>query len=355
MHIYIRQINKVYPNKFHAVKNTSFEIESGEFLVLLGPSGCGKSTILRMIAGLEDITSGSLYFGDRLMNDVPPKDRNIGMVFQNYALYPHLSVRENIAFPLKMKKVKKNDIANRVKEITDMIGLSSNLESKPKELSGGQRQRVALGRAIAGSPEVYLFDEPLSNLDAKLRTKMRNDIISLHRRLGSTSVYVTHDQIEAMTMADRIVILKDGEIQQAGSPTEVYETPANLFVAGFIGSPQMNFFDGEIINDDSCIFKEKNDAFRLMLGQNYKPQTARLGIRPNDIDLIDESTQIGTFKAKIANVEYLGHESYIYLKLNNSYHTCQTRNFAKSEINQVRHFQIDTSKVHLFAASGERL
>lgn len=244
--IKMNNITKKYDGKVTAVENFNLDIDDKEFIVFVGPSGCGKSTTLRMIAGLEDITEGELYIGDRLVNDVAPKDRDIAMVFQNYALYPHMNVYDNMAFGLKLRKFKKDEIERRVKEAARILGLEQFLDRKPKALSGGQRQRVALGRAIVRDPQVFLMDEPLSNLDAKLRVQMRAEISKLHQRLQTTTIYVTHDQTEAMTMATRIVVMKDGVIQQVGTPKEVYDTPENVFVGGFIGSPAMNFLHGNL-------------------------------------------------------------------------------------------------------------
>ncbi|NJA71289.1 sn-glycerol-3-phosphate ABC transporter ATP-binding protein UgpC, partial [Clostridioides difficile] len=241
--VILKNISKLYSNGFNAVKNINIDIKDKEFIVLVGPSGCGKSTTLRMIAGLEEISEGELYIGDKLVNDIEPKDRDIAMVFQNYALYPHLSVYENMAFALKLRKLPKDEIDKKVKEAAKILDLLPLLNKKPKTLSGGQRQRVALGRAIVRNPKVFLMDEPLSNLDAKLRTAMRTEITKLHQQLGTTFIYVTHDQVEAMTMADRIVVMKDGVVQQIATPQDVYDYPANIFVAGFIGAPQMNFID----------------------------------------------------------------------------------------------------------------
>ncbi|MBP5702679.1 MAG: sn-glycerol-3-phosphate ABC transporter ATP-binding protein UgpC, partial [Lachnospiraceae bacterium] len=241
----LKHVTKVYPNGFEAVKDFNLEINDQEFIIFVGPSGCGKSTTLRMIAGLEDISGGELYIGDKLMNDVEPKDRDIAMVFQNYALYPHMSVYDNMAFGLKLRKVPKDQIDKMVKEAARILDLTSLLDRKPKALSGGQRQRVAMGRAIVRNPKVFLMDEPLSNLDAKLRVQMRIEIAKLHQRLGTTIIYVTHDQTEAMTLGDRIVVMKDGIVQQVDSPQNLYADPINRFVAGFIGSPEMNFLDAK--------------------------------------------------------------------------------------------------------------
>ncbi len=243
----LQNVNKIYPGNVQAVFNVNLSIEKKEFIVLVGPSGCGKTTILRMIAGLEEISTGKIYIGDKLVNDVPPKDRDIAMVFQNYALYPHMTVFENMAFALRLRKYPKDEIMTRVNEAAEILGIKHLLQRKPKELSGGQRQRVAVGRAIVRKPLVFLFDEPLSNLDAKLRVQMRTEIKKLHQRLQATIVYVTHDQVEAMTMGDRIVVVKDGNIQQVADPIALYDKPRNKFVASFIGSPPMNFLEGQVI------------------------------------------------------------------------------------------------------------
>ena len=283
-----------------AVQQFSLEIADQEFIVLVGPSGCGKSTTLRMIAGLEDITSGELWIGDKLMNDVEPKDRDIAMVFQNYALYPHMTVYENMAFSLKLKKVPKDEIDRKVKQAAEILDITQYLDRKPKALSGGQRQRVAIGRAIVREPKVLLMDEPLSNLDAKLRNQMRAEILKLRQRINSTFIYVTHDQTEAMTLGDRIVIMKDGVIQQIGTPQEVFDHPANLFVAGFIGVPQMNFFDAELVKKDGKYAVEVggvsiavSDEKQANLEKNgVHSQSITLGVRPEHIALLGDGAQM---------------------------------------------------------------
>ena len=283
-----------------AVQQFSLEIADKEFIVLVGPSGCGKSTTLRMIAGLEDISSGELWIGDKLMNDVEPKDRDIAMVFQNYALYPHMTVRENMEFPLKLRKMPKEEIDRRVKQAAETLGITEYLDRKPKALSGGQRQRVAIGRAIVREPKVLLMDEPLSNLDAKLRNQMRAEILKLRQRINSTFLYVTHDQTEAMTLGDRIVIMRDGVIQQIGTPQEVFDHPANLFVAGFIGVPQMNFFDAELTKQDGK-YSVVLDGVSVALSDekqanleknNVQPQAITLGVRPEHIALLGDGSQM---------------------------------------------------------------
>jgi multiple sugar transport system ATP-binding protein len=284
----IKQIHKHYDD-FHAVKGVSLEIKDKEFVVLVGPSGCGKTTTLRMVAGLETITEGQILIGNTVVNDLPPMDRDIAMVFQNYALYPHMSVYDNMAFGLKMRKFAKDEIKKRVDNAANILGITDHLHRKPRMLSGGQRQRVALGRAIVRDPQVFLFDEPLSNLDAKLRVQMRIEIKKLHQRIGTTAVYVTHDQVEAMTLGDRVVVMKDGLIQQVGEPLELYNNPANKYVAGFIGSPPMNFSDVQISDEGGTLFAT-NSAMKIRVPDAIKsriaPQTGKkciLGIRPEGL------------------------------------------------------------------------
>jgi multiple sugar transport system ATP-binding protein len=302
------------------VNDLSIEIQDKEFAVLVGSSGCGKSTALRMIAGLETITSGEIYIGDALVNDMAPKDRDIAMVFQNYALYPHMNVRENMGFGLKIRKLSEAEIDNRVQEAADILGLTELLERKPKELSGGQRQRVAVGRAIVRKPKVFLFDEPLSNLDAKLRVAMRAEISKLHRRLGATMIYVTHDQVEAMTMADRIFIMNKGVVQQSGVPMEVYARPVNLFVAGFIGSPAMNFFDARLVVDAGQLIID-GGSFRVVMPEAFRANLLAhagkevvFGVRPEDIALHLADADVGsTISARAEVVELLGSEIFAHL------------------------------------------
>lgn len=314
--IILNHIKKRYDNSNAlTVKDFHLEIKDKEFIVLVGPSGCGKSTTLRMIAGLEQISEGELYINDKKINDTAPKDRDIAMVFQNYALYPHMSIYGNMAFGLKIRKLKKSDIDQRVREAAKVLGLEDYLERKPKALSGGQRQRVALGRAMVRNPQVFLMDEPLSNLDAKLRVQMRSEIAKLHRRLNVTTVYVTHDQTEAMTMADRIVIMKDGEIQQIGTPKEVYNNPANVFVGGFIGAPPMNFVPatasktGVQVNDH--IISLPTETMDKLNKYTGKPLIA--GIRPEDIEYV-KSPEKNAFTATIDVAELLGSESLLYTR-----------------------------------------
>ncbi|WP_035050837.1 ABC transporter ATP-binding protein [Carnobacterium pleistocenium] len=322
--IALKNIQKKYENnEAYSVTNFDLSIKDREFIVFVGPSGCGKSTTLRMVAGLEDITEGELYIGDKLVNDVAPKDRDIAMVFQNYALYPHMTVYDNMAFGLKLRKYKKDEIKKRVEEAAEILGLTEFLKRKPAALSGGQRQRVALGRAIVRDAKVFLMDEPLSNLDAKLRVAMRAEIAKLHRRLKTTTIYVTHDQTEAMTMADRIVIMKDGFIQQIGTPKEVYNTPVNVFVAGFIGSPAMNFFDitltDKIISNGkglSITLDEKNA--KELSAKGYNGKKLIFGIRPEDIhseQIILDATPNSIVHAEVVVSELLGAETMLYTKV----------------------------------------
>jgi len=321
--VILKKLTKTFKNVI-AVNNVNLEIKDREFLVLVGPSGCGKTTALRMIAGLEEVTSGEIYIGDRLVNDVSPKDRDIAMVFQNYALYPHMSVYDNMAFGLKLRKLQRNEIQRRVQEAAQLLGLTDLLNRKPKQLSGGQRQRVALGRAIVREPAVFLMDEPLSNLDAKLRVQTRAELIKLHRRLGITTIYVTHDQVEAMTMGDRIAVMRDGLVQQVDTPLGLYNHPANMFVAGFIGTPSMNFLratvrknsDGYAI-DGGC-FHVIPPADKAVALDKYVDKEVVFGIRPEDIfdknltNLV-QATNGNTAKAKVDVIEPMGPIVTMYL------------------------------------------
>ncbi|MBR7090145.1 MAG: sn-glycerol-3-phosphate ABC transporter ATP-binding protein UgpC, partial [Lachnospiraceae bacterium] len=322
----LKHITKVYPNGFEAVKDFNLEINDQEFIIFVGPSGCGKSTTLRMIAGLEDISGGELYIGDKLMNDVEPKDRDIAMVFQNYALYPHMSVYDNMAFGLKLRKVPKDQIDKMVKEAARILDLTSLLDRKPKALSGGQRQRVAMGRAIVRNPKVFLMDEPLSNLDAKLRVQMRIEIAKLHQRLGTTIIYVTHDQTEAMTLGDRIVVMKDGIVQQVDSPQNLYDKPCNLFVAGFMGSPQMNFLDATVVVDgDVANLEIAGHAIPLppakskkLIEGGYDGKIVTFGIRPEDVydsEMYIETSPASVFESVVKVYELMGAEVFLYFDL----------------------------------------
>jgi len=318
--VLLKNLNKKY-DEVHAVKDVTLHIRDKEFMVLVGPSGCGKSTTLRMVAGLEEITGGEILIGERVVNDLPPKDRDIAMVFQNYALYPHMSVYDNMAFGLKMRKFPKAEIAQRVREAAEILGIHDLLKRKPRQLSGGQRQRVAVGRAIVRHPQVFLFDEPLSNLDAKLRVQMRVELKRLHDRLETTAIYVTHDQVEAMTLGDRVVVMKDGWVQQVGEPLELYSRPANKFVAGFIGSPAMNFVDVTIADSTGSLAAEA-PGFRVAVPparatalRGYQGQRVTLGVRPEDLHVAGSADPAQyVFDATVEVVEPLGSEILLDVK-----------------------------------------
>jgi multiple sugar transport system ATP-binding protein len=357
--VHVKNLSKQY-GAVTAVSNVTLEIKDKEFVVLVGPSGCGKSTTLRMIAGLEDISSGELYIGDKLVNNLPAKDRDIAMVFQNYALYPHMSVFQNMAFGLKIKKVPKAEIEKRVEEAAKIVGLTQYLKRKPGTMSGGQRQRVALGRAIVRNPKVFLFDEPLSNLDAKLRVQMRIEITRLQRNLGVTTIYVTHDQTEAMTMADRIAVMKDGHLQQFDTPMNTYHHPANLFVAGFIGSPAMNFIEGTL--NDQFLFRDESGEVQIEL-KDYLPKPISagkyiLGIRPEDIHG-DNGLNIASYQpiqVMVEAMEPLGSDSFLYGKLGGKDFIARLRPETKVALQQIIPLYIDRSRIHLFdTVSGERI
>ena len=354
--VQLDHIYKEYDNGFVAVEDASFTIEDGEFVVLVGPSGCGKSTTLRMIAGLESISKGTLRIGDRVVNDVAPKDRDIAMVFQNYALYPHMTVFDNMAFGLKLRKFPKAEIAERVQDAARALGLESVLDRKPKALSGGQRQRVALGRAIVRNPSVFLFDEPLSNLDAKLRVQTRTQISKLHRQLGATMIYVTHDQVEAMTMGDRIVVLKDGVVQQIAPPLELYNHPANQFVAGFIGSPAMNFLDGTL-NPASGQFE--SDAFSAQLPSiRASADTLSVGVRPEDVyvatNVPPDRRLSEPFSLPLEVTEPMGNEVFVYAGLGGDQFVARVEPQALPEPGQSIELVVDMDKLHVFDAKSGR-
>lgn len=359
--VILKNVEKIYDGGNVAVRDFNLEIEDKEFMVFVGPSGCGKSTTLRMIAGLEDISSGTVSIGNRVVNDVLPKDRDIAMVFQNYALYPHMTVYENMAFGLKLRKVLKKDIEKSVNEAAEILGITELLNRKPKALSGGQRQRVAVGRAIVRKPEVFLFDEPLSNLDAKLRTQMRAEIKRLHNIIGATMIYVTHDQTEAMTMGDRIVVMKDGLIQQAAKPLTLYNGPANKFVAGFIGMPQMNFFSGRISIEDDSYFFNTEDGIKIALGDNIRPELKNaekiiLGLRPEDVGSLSANLDSSNpeIEGIIEVVEPLGSEIYLYLR-------CGTHEVISRVEASEKHYEpgqkislkVNLSKAHFFDPETE--
>jgi ABC-type sugar transport system ATPase subunit len=344
------QVNKVYPGGYHAVKDLDLHIADGEFVVLVGPSGCGKSTTLRMLAGLEEISSGEVRIGPRRVNELEPGERDIAMVFQNYALYPHMTVRQNLEFGLKMRKTPKDEIARRTSEAAETLGIANLMDRRPRALSGGQRQRVALGRAIVRQPQVFLFDEPLSNLDAKLRVQMRAEIAALHHRLKTTMIYVTHDQVEAMTLGQRIVIMDQGVIQQADAPLAIYRQPANRFVAGFIGSPPMNFLQGELTGGGFQF-----SGGQIQLGQNHASQRAWLGIRPEDLLLDGGGPELG--EATLDVVEQMGHESMGYFQFAGARHSLRLAPDSGLAPGSVVHPRLRPGAWHLFAddASGKRI
>ncbi|MDY6986072.1 MAG: ABC transporter ATP-binding protein [Candidatus Thermoplasmatota archaeon] len=340
----IKELIKRFEN-VAAVNRVSIDCRDGEFLVLLGPSGCGKTTILRTIAGLEEPTEGEIYIDNKLVNDIPPKDRGIAMVFQNYALYPHMTVRENIAFPLKMKKMKKEEIDDRVQKVAKMLEIEKLLDRKPKELSGGQRQRVALGRAVVRNPKVFLMDEPLSNLDAKLRTYMRAELKKLHERIKVTTVYVTHDQVEAMTMATRIALLKEGELQQIGTPSEIYNNPANTFVGGFVGTPPMNFIEGSA---KGKTFVSQGIEYDLP-GVRMEKEKVILGIRPEDVKISED----GNIEGEVYVVEPLGSEQIITIKIGEALIIVKTSPDTELKVGEKVKISFNPQKIHLF--DGETL
>lgn len=359
----LRHIYKKYPGNVVAVKDVNIEIEDKEFIVLVGPSGCGKSTTLRMIAGLEEISEGELYIGDRLVNDIAPKDRDIAMVFQNYALYPHMTVFDNMAFGLKLRKVPKDEIKRKVEEAAKILDLSHLLDRKPKAMSGGQRQRVALGRAIVRNPQVFLLDEPLSNLDAKLRAQMRTEISKLHKKLGTTFIYVTHDQTEAMTMGDRIVVMKDGIIQQIDTPQALYERPGNKFVAGFLGSPQMNFIDA-VLRKSNGYYVEFAGGAKIDIPAakvtndlaKYVDQEVIMGIRPeaiHDDEMFLSTATTGIVNADVEITEMMGAETFLYLNCNGVSLTARVdpRSTAKSQ-DRIK-IALDPNKLHLFDKNAD--
>jgi multiple sugar transport system ATP-binding protein len=346
-----------------AVTDLNVQIQDREFLVLVGPSGCGKSTALRMIAGLEEITGGDIYIGDRRVNDVAPKDRDIAMVFQSYALYPHMSVYDNMAFGLKLRKRPKTEIERRVKEAADLLGLQNLLNRKPKQLSGGQRQRVALGRAIVREPQVFLMDEPLSNLDAKLRVETRAGLIKLHQRLQTTTVYVTHDQVEAMTMGHRIAVMRDGVLQQLDTPQNLYDRPSNLFVAGFIGSPAMNFFPGELVQDNDELWVQTTglrlkvpDAKRAQLS-NAGGREIIFGVRPEHIhhrSEVREAAPGQTANVNVSVVEPLGSEVFAYLSTNGHEFIARMDASAKPQPGETVETVFETERLHIFDKETEQ-
>ena len=362
----LEQVRKVYDNSYVAVHGADVEVRDGEFLVLVGPSGCGKSTLLRMIAGLEAITEGHLFIGDSVVNDVPPKDRDIAMVFQNYALYPHMTVFDNMGFGLKLRKFDQETLTERVEQAADILGIESILDRKPKQLSGGQRQRVAVGRAIVRKPQVFLFDEPLSNLDAKLRVQMRTEISKLHRQLGTTMIYVTHDQVEAMTMGDRIVVLKDGHVQQVDTPLNLYDRPVNRFVAGFIGSPSMNFVSGSVLREDGLRFRAVGNTFTIELTDelashlsDYEGKEVTLGIRPEDLYVAGSpyiTSPVAEASMLIDVIEPMGNEIVVYASTLDQEIVARVAPQQLPDPGQSLDVALDLTKLHFFdAETGEAI
>lgn len=365
MKVTLNNIGKKYESREDfTLRHINLEIEDKDFCVILGPSGCGKTTLLRMIAGLNSITEGDLIFGEKRVNKLASKDRDIAMVFQSYALYPHMTVYDNMAFSLSMRKERKNIINERVNEAAKLLQIEKYLYSKPSDISGGQRQRVALGRAIVRKPSVFLMDEPLSNLDAKLREHMRVELVRIHKALGTTSIYVTHDQVEAMTMGTRIVVMKDGVIQQVDSPINIYNNPANLFVAGFIGSPQMNFLEGKIEKDGNNVFavfgnnkitlpKSKAD---VLVKEGYVGKSVTFGIRPEHLSDNDEliAAHPGSIvKGHVEVIELMGSESYIYTKCGNSQMNVKVEGSTELKIGEVANLYLNTEKLHVFDKETE--
>jgi multiple sugar transport system ATP-binding protein len=358
--VVLKDINKLY-GSVHAVKDVNLQISDKEFVVLVGPSGCGKTTTLRMIAGLEAISSGDISIDGHVVNDLAPRDRDIAMVFQNYALYPHMSVFDNMAFGLKMRKFDRREIAKRVKEAADILGIGELLKRKPRQLSGGQRQRVALGRAIVRHPRVFLFDEPLSNLDAKLRVQMRVELKKLHHRLGTTAVYVTHDQVEAMTLGDRVVVMKDGVVQQVGDPLDLYNRPANRFVAGFIGSPAMNFATVTIV-DGRGQLTAKSDGLEIEVPaphiERLRPHIGRqltIGIRPEDLHIAGDADAAGlTFSSRVEVVEQLGSEVLLDVRVGDDTMVAAVDPGVRAKTQDTLRLAVNPGRLHFFDAQNEK-
>ena len=361
--IILRDICKSYENGFHAVKNFNLEIEKGELVVFVGPSGCGKSTTLRMIAGLEDISDGELWIGDKLVNYLEPKERDLAMVFQSYALYPQMNIYDNIAFSLQVRKVPKKEIDKRVHHVAELLGLENLLKQRPKNLSGGQRQRVAIGNAIIREPKVLLMDEPLSNLDAKLRTQMRVELAGIHKALGNTIIYVTHDQTEAMTLGDRIVVMNQGAVQQADTPQNLYDYPCNMFVGGFIGSPQMNFLDATLVKEGSNYYVDLGGDKLLIAPEKvtsaldaYVGKAIKAGIRPEDIkddEEFMEKHKDATITAHVEVSELMGAEIYLYLTYKGQNLMARVAPTSKSRRGDKVTMAMDTHKIHLFDPETE--
>jgi multiple sugar transport system ATP-binding protein len=357
--VVIRKLNKTF-DEVHAVNDVNLDIRDKEFVVLVGPSGCGKTTTLRMVAGLESITSGDVLIGGRIVNDLPPMDRDIAMVFQNYALYPHMTVYDNMAFGLKMRKFERAEIARRVQDAAAILGIQAQLQRKPRQLSGGQRQRVALGRAIVRHPQVFLFDEPLSNLDAKLRVQMRVEIKKLHDRLGTTAIYVTHDQVEAMTLGDRVVVMKDGFVQQVGEPLELYNQPANRFVAGFIGSPAMNFATVAVSEEGGAVWAA-NEGMRIKVPAGiagrigrYVGQSAILGIRPEDLRIASGADPADlSFDAVVEVVEPLGSEILLDVAVGSAMMVASVEPTVRAKVRDRLRLALNPERLHFFDPASE--
>jgi multiple sugar transport system ATP-binding protein len=352
--VVMRSLNKKY-DEVHAVIDVNLEIRDKEFVVLVGPSGCGKTTTLRMVAGLESITSGNISIDEKVINELPPMDRDIAMVFQNYALYPHMSVYDNMAFGLKMRKFDKPEIAKRVQEAAEILGIHELLKRKPRQLSGGQRQRVALGRAIVRHPQVFLFDEPLSNLDAKLRVQMRVELKKLHERLGTTAIYVTHDQVEAMTLGDRVVVMRDGRVQQVGDPLELYNEPANRFVAGFIGSPAMNFAEVRVAAENGSLWAE-SEGIRIKVPApmaprlgSYAGKELTLGVRPEDLRIAgDADPRELSFDAAVEVIERLGSEILLDVAVGPTTMVASVEPTASAKVHERLRLAINPNRLHFF-------
>jgi multiple sugar transport system ATP-binding protein len=359
--VILKNVSKIYDGENKVVTDANFKVEDKEFVVLVGPSGCGKTTTLRMIAGLEEISSGEIFIDGKLVNNLPPKDRDIAMVFQNYALYPHMTVYENMAFGLKLKKVDKKEIDIRVKEAARILSLESYLGRKPKALSGGQRQRVAVGRAIVRKPKVFLFDEPLSNLDAKLRVQMRTEISKLHKQLGATMIYVTHDQTEAMTMGDRIVVMKDGVINQVDTPMNLYNKPTNKFVAGFIGSPAMNFIDVSVLSENTITSKDGKLKFNLPVEQrnhlkDHLDKEIIIGIRPEDIRLENDSKNSIELEVLVDVIEPMGNETFIYFEIEKNPFIARVKPLKDLRFGEKIKLYIEPTSIYLFdKTSGKNI
>ena len=364
----LESLRKIYRNgdgDLVAVHDADLDVSDGELIVLVGPSGCGKSTLLRMIAGLETISGGRLYIGERLVNDVPPKERDTAMVFQNYALYPHMTVYDNLSFGLRLQKLPREEIDGRVRETARILDMADVLKRKPRHLSGGQRQRVALGRAIVRHPRVFLFDEPLSNLDARLRVQMRGEIARLHRRLAATMIYVTHDQVEAMTLGERIAVLREGRIQQVGPPMLLYERPANRFVAGFLGSPAMNFLEGVVVEDGGPVFRSEDSELTLDLSETqaladgYRGRSVTLGIRPEDIRVSGTGPTRGPAAEATLRLEYvesLGNEMFVYARGGKHPIVARVAPGPLPEPGQPIRFAFEIGRLHFFdSATGDRI